>query len=355
MKTLRDLLYLDLGKATSLLSQIEGGLVKEIKEKDERVETKSGDAKLGLKILESGIERGSSDSAAIERIKVLHHELLETIEQWLFTNGFALDLSEVAVEQEKKISPEQFRELITHVSYIRAEGWTTIEDFSNLQEMAKNFSYLVEFINNCNKYALETNEAYTKLKQEIDEEKRQARKITDRNARAKALRPIENKESLLEKMIGEVTQIVAPDDWLLEGIQKWIEQFNPKQIHFRLKPFDGHDIEVISNLKREYFLDTDIDHLLFTYGLRPNIKLTLLGLITSVPLREENDTSTENADAQEILRGESEQFQLAFRNVFKAMGGFEKFSSFASYPNIKIYPIAVYRKIESFYDPKEIV
>ncbi len=49
----------------------------------------------------------------------------------------------------------------------------------------------------------------------------------------------------------------------------------------------------------------------------------------------------------ENLESEKKKFESGFRKAFHGMSDFEAFSNFTTYPDIKVYPISVYRKIES--------
>ncbi len=196
--SLRDLIYFDSGKASSLLSQLEDGLLQEIKESEENIGAKSGEATLDLKFVEGSFGKESTDRIAVERTKILHHNMLNLVEEWLFGDGFALDLNEAM--GDNAITAELFRELIGGVSYLRVEGWPNIDDFTRLQEMAGNFATLVEFINKCNRLTLEQSGEYQSLQQQIEQEKSELKNIKDRNARSKRKKEIQSQEDNLSNL-----------------------------------------------------------------------------------------------------------------------------------------------------------
>jgi hypothetical protein len=107
--------------------------------------------------------------------------------------------------------------------------------------------------------------------------------------------------------------------------------------------------QVLANLKKDCFLDGDFDNFIFAYGTRPTIKLTILGLISSFPDKEsppfdpmaEFNTESEHQMPDEIAFGKG------FRSLFTAFEGFNKFTRYSRYPNVTVYPLAVYRTIKA--------
>jgi hypothetical protein len=114
---------------------------------------------------------------------------------------------------------------------------------------------------------------------------------------------------------------------------------------------------LIANLKRNCFVDEDLEHLLYGYSAQPNLQLTVFGLVTSLPPPEderrfniygsETDTAVAvaKADADKSEGERVESFERAFSAMFPAIQGMEKFTSFHHYPRVILHPIAVYRDI----------
>jgi hypothetical protein len=90
-------------------------------------------------------------------------------------------------------------------------------------------------------------------------------------------------------------------------------------------------------------VDSDLEHLLYGYGPRPNVPLSVFGLITSLPPK--NDTPF---DPMKEFEGgsqlsEKEAFERGFRGVFVGMEALESMVRYSRYPNVTVHPIAVYR------------
>lgn len=343
---LRDLIYFDLEKASSLLSQFKGGLPTEITESEESSDQMSGSFSANLGALKAKLGLSDAGSTSRAETKILHHDVLRRLEKFLFERGFAVDLKNE--KRDVEVDGDILRKLISEVGYVRAEGKAAIEDYNRLQHFAENFEFVVDFINRCNRATVEQTDEYQEIKDEIEGQRRKIESINDRNERVKKERILESKEKKLEELLyASHGRLEKPDDWLLEGISEWIEIFNPNQIHLRLSPFpSAQNIEVVANLRPECLFDEEKRHLIFSYGSRPNINLTLLGLITSVPPKEGSPFEPTQIEDNDSL-GDREQFEQAFKNMFGAINNLEAFSDFSNYPNIKVYPIAVYRKVSA--------
>ncbi len=119
----------------------------------------------------------------------------------------------------------------------------------------------------------------------------------------------------------------------------------PNRINLRTYPFEQNSrFEILSNLKRECFVDSDLENVTFAYGTRPNVRLTVLGMITSIPSKD-NGVFDPMANLEENSGGDEDQFEVSFRRMFRAFEAFERFVRFSHYPNVTVYPIAIYQRL----------
>jgi hypothetical protein len=174
----------------------------------------------------------------------------------------------------------------------------------------------------------------------------QVRNATDKN-RPQALNQLRKAETQLRQTLGARTGLDVVSEWLVHGVRQWVDTFMRDQINLRIYPFESlSNFQVISNLKRECFVDANLENLIFAYGAQPNMPLTVLGLITSLPPKDAQrfDPLAEFEERAGAL-SESEEFEAAFRGVFSGALAFESFVRFSRYPNITVYPLAVYRTV----------
>lgn len=282
---IRDIVYFDTLKAASLLSQFSNGFPTQVVESSEKTYGSSYGGSLGVPLVKGEAQSEKGNRHEKSQTKVLHHDLLDRVEEQLFNHGFCIDLNNVFKDSE--INGELLREVIAGSNYIRFEGSVIIQDFNRLSMIAENFSYLNEFINKCVAQGIEDSPEVIALRNELSELERQAKAEKDRNKRSKIKALLKSKKDKVESLIKSSTTVSKPpDDWLLEGINKWVSLYNKDQLHFRFHFDQSEDgCEIFANLKRRCFVDSDIENIKFAYGRHPNIKLTVFGLITSVPTR----------------------------------------------------------------------
>lgn len=344
---LRDILYFDFDKAASLISQIEGGLSQQRTEGAEEASSQRNIRKYNLlKVFIAEFGGIESEKKTILETKVLHHDLLLRLEEVLFDENFALDVNEL----ESIGDQDAIREKIGSYSYLRSNGWCAIEDFDRIYEISKHFNSLLAFVRRS-----ELNGTHG-----FDEKEAFAEHI----ATTKGRNSKEHKQAVsavkdLEKKIKEEIEVAKLPSWLFDGIQTWIDTLSRHRLNIRMVPFEQYpELQVIANLKRECFVDDDLEHLLYGYGSQPNKKLSVLGLVTSIPPREEHEGfdiyHSEEEEEPGITDAEDESekervevFEKAFQALFPAIQGMEKFTSYHHYPRVVIHPIAVYRDIKS--------
>jgi hypothetical protein len=240
--------------------------------------------------------------------------------------------------------------LLGDASYVRVEGRSVIEDYDRIRKIAGEFPALLEFIQRAALSGVEESDELRELRRQLEELRQAAQRQRDKQARQRALREVTKQERQLDQALREAVQTDEPPaPWLIDGIQRWIDVFLPGRINVRVYPFEGlPQFQILGNLKRESFVDADLGNLLFAYGTRPNVTLTVTSLITSLPSEggETFDPMAEFEEAAEGALGEAVEFEKAFRGLFGGMEGLEALSRFSRYPNVTIYPLAMYRRVE---------
>jgi len=315
----RDIIYFDLDKAVSLLSQIEGGLTEK---KSKTLETSTDDRNLrtyGVSSLFKGEFGGNSnEKISVLETKVLHHDILTRIEGNLAELGMLVDLKKVLSPDTK--DPDEIHWAVQEFSYIKVEGWGCFEDYGRLKNIMSNFNELRKFIFKC------------------------------------SFKDVCSSEDELKKLVKNEMKSEKVPDWLIEGMELWINIFMKERLNLRIFPFvDCPDVQVIGNLKQECFVD-DLNHIIYSYGSKPNKNLTVFGIITSLPEENGNkfdvyedldseDTGINDDEASDDLENKA-QFEKSFRALFPAKDGLESLSTFHKFPRIILNPIAVYRSIE---------
>ena len=386
MPYLRDFLYLDTEKAASIFSQLWGGLVEGTRETSEDARARRGGVALNLGVVRPEFGGENSERTAVIESRVLHHALFLEIEDELFRLGAAVDVN--AAFPSGPGSAEEVGDALGTAAYVRVEGWATIEDYDRISAILGDWKGLVAFINHSAMSSLEDSDEYKAIMATVEAAKAEARGLSDNKQRNRQLRELGEQEKELERTLrAAVEQAEDLDPELSRGHPAFV--FLPGRITFRVYPFDqAPEFQVFGNVKRESFVDADLGNLLFAYGVRPNIPLTLFGLVSSRPsaggdtfdplaefdesaptetvasetepddaeLDESAPTQTVAADTQPDGQGVPDDpvaFERGFRGVFRGLEAMEGLMRFSRYPNLTVYPIAVYRRVAVADEPAE--
>lgn len=342
---LRDLIYFDFEKASSLFSQLERGLIREIQAGREESTDERNIRSYDLKLFKPEFGGIATEKKSQLETRVIHHDLLDRIETALFSQGFAVDLNSGLGEEMN--TPEMVRAAISTYPCVRVEGWAEIEDYERFVRIAESFNPVLQFIAQCGRNSIEGSDEFKGLKATIEEMKAVAKSERDRNKRAAALSRVKELEVDVETLVTSTSYAGHIPQWLVEGIRLFVDTFMTNRITLRVYPFaDVPEFGVLANLKRSSFTDSEIDNILFAYGPRPNLRLSILGLVTSVPA-EAGHPLDEIRTAQKAAAADSDEqgFEEGFRNAFEGVEGLERFVRFSRYPNITVYPIAVFRNL----------
>lgn len=344
MKSIKDLIYFDTDKAKSLISQLNEGLISEISRAIEDESEDSSGVGFDVKIVKGNLgERTKERSIRTEKIE-LYHEMLNTIENDLLKKRLLTPINETFESWQGSFN--DFMEEIPKFSYIKATGWGSFEDFDRFKRILSNFNEIQRLIFTSQ---LLGNPEYKALQEQIEQAKKASSQNSDRNFKAKDLNKIKAIEKKIDSLFKEHIDIHLFDEDWLERVSTFMDTFSPERLNFRLLPLDDFgDFQILSNLKAKFMLDGNFEHTIFTYGSRPNIKLSVLGIITSCPRKEDpriHPSDEYLAYADDELSEEG-QFDKAFRRVFDSFEEFEKFFFVPSFPKIAISPIAIYREVK---------
>jgi hypothetical protein len=332
---------LDFDKAASIWSQFEQGLVERISVTEDTGKTRAAGTKFGVPgVAAANLGVDYLDKRSTLESKILHHDVLNRIERRLLQAGLVTDLSAAVSRTES--SAETIRSAIGHRPYLQAEGAGVVEDYRRILLISEKFNELAAFIIRSNQETFKQSAEYKQLQKLIADARDAADRVQDRNEKARQREQAKEMQRQLE-MLG-TAGVSKIDQWLVDGIRLWISTFMPTRINFRIYPFANCPaFQVLCNLKRDCFVDADLDHLLYGYGNRPNVPLAVFGLVTSLP-----GASGPSFDPMKEFEAEGELskpavFEKAFRGMFGGVEGIEIFMRYSRYPNVTVHPIAVYR------------
>lgn len=277
--------------------------------------------------------------------RVMHHDLFNEVEQLLFENKLAIDINEEFSADQ--IPSQRSDEVFRDAYYIRCNGWCLIEDYDRMKFIAKSHNKIIQFIQNSALSNIKDSPKYIQMKDKLDEMNRDAKNEKDRNKRFKIQTQIKALKDQLEKMTQP--SLDGVDQWIIDGFESWVDTFMQDARYFYTYPFgDDNPFHVKANLKKDCFLDSDLRAVDYAFTSRPNVRLSLFGLVTSVPQKEKYPFDPMKEFKQHEALEENNDpvgFESAMRGLFRGFDGLDGFSKFNRYPNLNIYPIAVFREI----------
>lgn len=348
MKSIKDLIYFDSEKARSLISQINGGLISEIFRAFEDEGELGSEIGFDLKLIKGKLS-GKEKEKHIKTEKIeIYHELLNQIEKELEKKNLLTNINYSF--DNFSGSYNDFIETTQNFSYIKASGWSQFEDFVRLKNIFSNFNEIQRLI--FSSQLLESPEVKS-IQQQIRDAKKGVENL-ERNQKSKELIRLKSLEKQFDDKLKELTNIHVFDDDYINRMKLFLDTFSPNRLNFRLLPLDNFsDFQILANLKEKYLVDSNFESIIYTYGTRPNIKLSVLGIITSCPrptdqrVNPKDEFLLYNDDDLDEVQG----FDKAFRNVFASFEAFEKFFFVPSFPKLALSPIAIYREV--IYDEKK--
>jgi len=320
VRYLRDLLYFDFDKATSLWSQLAGGLREKVSVSAEAQKDRKGGLTIGIpKILEATIGGSGADKKTVLESKLLHHDLLNLLEESLTGLELAIDLNRMLPDTES--SADSIREAIGAKPYVIAQGYSAIEDYHRIRALTDSFTPLAQFIATC---GVQSTPEVQQLLQERFNKQTALESEKDKHKQLRLSAELQRTQDKLHAILQAVIQV--PDKWLLDGIRQFIDTFMKNRINFRIFPFEKcPSFQLICNLKRNCFVDEDLEHLLYGYSNRPTVPLTVFGLVTAIPAKDSEpfDPLKEFHECPDLV--DEVLFEKAFREMFQAIEGLEKF------------------------------
>ena len=341
MNSIKDLIYFDYDKAKSLNSQLNGGLLKQLTKTIEEESGNDGELGIDIKVFKAKIGANDKDKSTRTETIEIYHELLNQIESSLYSNKILVDLNENFENGNRSFN--EFLEDVPNFKYIKGTGWSTFEDYERFKTIMTNFNEIQRLIYGS---ALENNPEIMKLKEQINDLKIDLKKKPNAQKEIAKLNALEKN---YDNEIKRNMQSFFLDENFISRVDTFLETFSANRLNFRLAPFDYfNDFQILANLKSNYLINGNFEDVIYTYGSRPNIKLSVFGVITSSPRKKDEriDLNDEYLGYEDGELTESDVFVKAFRNVFASFEAFEKFFFVPSYPKIAISPIAINQEIK---------
>ena len=338
---LYDYLYVDLEKAVSLYSQLTGGVVELRESQVDWGKTADNKRKYDFKVFKHDAGGTTTDGESLKEVIKPYHSFLIELEQALEDQGFLITMGDTP--NSPSLRDPEFRKIVAESFAIKVTGRCVIEDYERIKRVSVAFPDVVELINESAQSSFKDSEEYREIERQLEEAEQQAKAVKDGNKRSKANLLVKQHKRALADLLSTQIGVEAPEKWLLDGLQTWINTFLPGIVNLRVYPsLDLHDEQVFGHLKKECFCDNNPESLHFTYGSKPSGELTVLGVVAAVPTEEEDEFEPLREFDRDGL-ADTESVENAFRGVFRGFDGFEQMIRTCRFPRVVVYPVLVYR------------
>ena len=316
-----EILYFDAQRIQSLISQFEEGLIANKEIRNTSAENKKTNIGGSVKIVSGEAEDTLSKSSSNSFILSDFHNIVPRLLSHLNAGNFLLN-----TDRLDDFSDDNIRDQMRHGKFINFKGQCQFFDYNSLKHMADNFQELVDIISYCACSEL--------IQNQISIVENDDRKLNEK-ARAK----IENE--ILSNFKSTTFPKVLHEKFT-QAISRFTEIAYSDQIAFRFSCRGNKEPFLQGRLKRDCFVDGDSQYCLSAYGSQTNVDLEVLASITSIPFSENEhlDSGQEKSYSDEI-----EEFSESFSDIFLAIEDFHTMLKGLRYPNINIYPLAIFRKI----------
>lgn len=347
MKEIKDFIYLDMEKVSSLYSQLSGGIAQSVEASSATTEDSKNLRNYDFKLFKHEAGGTKAGSKVLKETRVSHHEIYNLLEKELFSNGYAAEIG-VDITKENIDSGDAVK-IFENALCIKAEGHILLEDYDRLTRIADNYDEITQLINNSIESKLKDMPDLKEIFIQINDMKENIKKMKNSSQKTNKKKELDQLQSNLNVLI-ESSQIEKVEDWIIKGLKTWVQVFLPDVFNVRLYPFeDSENFHVMSNVKRRFFLDDNTNSVHYLFGSKPTIKMTMLGVITSIPQKDgdsfEPMREFDNADL-ELEGNEAKSVEKGFRGVFRGFDGLEGMIRTCRYPRIMVQPIAIYRAIK---------
>jgi len=321
-------------KVSSLYSQLTGGIIQQYEASTSSSSNSKNLRNYDFKIFKHEAGGTDSDSQSLKETRISHHDIYNELEKSLFENGYAAEIG-IDITKEQ-IESGEATNVFENTLCVKAEGWGVLEDYERISRIADNYGDIAALINKSIESSFKNTPECADILEKIELQKSEIKGMKNGQQKTKKKNELIDLEKSIKHLI-ESSQIGAVEDWIIEGMRNWIRVFLPRIFNFRLYPFDDLDnFHILSNLKRESFIENDTESVHFLYGSKPSVKISILGVITSIP--QENGQSFDpmkEFDDEEVEEegNEAESIEKAFRGVFRGFDGFEEMVRTCRYPS----------------------
>ncbi len=266
---------------------------------------------------------------------------LAGFEMELAAQGHLLDLSRD--NPPRSLRDGALRKVLGHTLCLKVKGRAVLEDYPRLRQQLNSQPQTVLFANQSLLASLRSSDDFQQLEMMATALADQLKEEVNRDARAESQDRLRQVKSEMETALAAAATAHVLDPAVLEGLKTWIDTFLADTISLRIYPaIAAPDEQVMGPLKREHFTDDQMGALQFAQGTLPTEALTLLGIVTALPLQGE-DVFNPLAEFEAESLTNAQQLEKNNRLALGHVGALAEHSRNCRFPRVMVQPLLVYR------------
>ena len=303
-----DYLYLDLPKLISLHAQVSGS--------------------------------GNAAQAAGSLANANPSDLL-ALEAALAAQGHLLDLTHSNLNHS--LRDPNLRSALISTPCVKVTGRAMMEDYQRIRQSMEALPDAVAFVNKSVQANVRNTDDFRQTELTIAAEAEQLKEDSDRVSRAASQSRIAQMKSDLDDAINAATTVHGAEQWVLDGLKSWIDNHLAGIINLRVYPsLQFADEQVFGNLKRECFVEQNLESMHYAQGAVLSFPITMVGLVTSVPT-DEADPFNPLAEFDREALSNPQTLEKGNREVFKNIDVLDRLTRACHFPRVMVQPLLVYR------------
>jgi hypothetical protein len=298
---IRDFIYLDIDRIKSILAQLEKGLTENRIETRSKVKEISGEGNFSI----NAIIKAAGGAKYLwenqtSQTKTLHDHIYNYIEHKLIAGKQLIKINERFTEKDWE-NGKIYKEL-KHTSYILSEGYFLINDYNYMAKIFNSFNDLGEFFAYCSTLNNSRNNFSKQAIQQFKEKKKS----------------------------------MQLEDKLIDGFKLFFDVFYKDRLVIKVLPYEDFSNFRFVGILQEAYLRDNIQSIIYKYGTNPVSKWNLFAQIASLTEKDHKSFNPTGMVGSSV--------EIAMQGVFSALQGFEAAGLSASYPEIAVTPIVIYRE-----------
>lgn len=296
----RDFIYLDVDRLRSIVSQAEKGFAETVQLSRDRSAETQAEVEAGLfGFLKARGQQTFAWQTQQTETRSLHDHVFNLLEADLMKGSILTTMP--GDFTEANVTDDEMRNQIEATSFLLADGFALINDYSRVVTFLDNAGELTKFLTSLGAQNLPS----TLTSQQRKEAKNRLRSE------------------------------LSMDPSLINGIQLIFNLFYKDRIILKLVPFENRiDFRLVGNLEQRFLRDS-IDSIIYKYGTNPSQKWRMLAQVADIPAKTPSKIKENFVGAD---------MEVGLQKIFASFRGLEALAQTVAYPEISVTPIAIYRE-----------